>query len=113
MGSTGDFHLTFDPPATDEQLKSVRDDLYKLDYDAPIKDVISTGTTRGEFGDVALGGEEYAYWRKPMYDVTNEALTDIMEAHGLNGHGFLIEHYGREPRPRVESCHRFVFGQGE
>lgn len=111
MGSTGDFHLTFDPPASDEQLADVREALTALDWDAPAGDVLSHGTQKGRHGDVTSAGEEFAYWRKPLSDAHDGTIVAIMEAAGLNGHGFLIEHYGRDQWKPPEDRDRFAFGR--
>jgi len=111
MGSTGDFFLHFDPPATAAQLDEVRAALHEFDYDCPTRDVVEHGTQCGQFGEKNRDGNTYAYWRKPPMDATNDKLVEIMEAAGLNGHGYLTKRYhgdGWTPPPDRD---RFAFGE--
>jgi len=112
MGSTGDFHLTFDPLATDEQLAQVREALDELDPGYfTVTNVVAAGTKEGQHGGVNSDGEVYAFWHKPLWEITNEVLAGIMEAAGLNGHGFLNERYDGDGWTPPDDQYRFVFGQ--
>ncbi len=105
MGSTGSLHLTFEPPASQEQLALLRAALKDFDYDAPVDSIEVSGTPDG---DLVTSGERYVYWRKPLY-MSHEVLVETLNRLGISGHGWLIEGYEAPMHPPPDAD-RFVFG---
>jgi hypothetical protein len=101
-------HLTFDPPATAEQVERLNREALAEDYDWPAKCIASRGTTAGQYGGSA-GGEDYCLWRSPM-DALECGLPALLNSIGLSGHGWLGHDYGDGRSRGPRDADRFTFG---
>ncbi len=104
-------HLTFDPPATDEQLAAARCVLLELDPDAPTGAITPDGTVEDEFGG-EVDGEAFAAWRKPVGAArARGAIAEALDVVGLNGHGWLdVADMGAMRLRPPADLRRFTFG---